>query len=101
MQEIVISDRKIGPQFPPFIVAEMSGNHNGSLERALRLVDAAKAAGADAIKLQTYTPETMTLPLRTGEFFITDKNSLWHGKTLYELYQEAHTPWDWHEVIFQ
>ena len=86
---------------PPLIVAEMSGNHNQSLERALSIVDAAAESGADAVKLQTYTADTMTLPLRTGDFLITDEESPWHGKTLYELYEEAHTPWDWHKPIFE
>ena len=84
----------------PFIVAEMSGNHNGSLEQALAIVDAAAAAGADAIKLQTYTAETMTLDLNSPEFTVSDPESLWFGRTLYDLYQEAHTPWDWHAQIF-
>lgn len=85
----------------PFIIAEMSGNHNGSLDRALKLVEAAAASGADAIKLQTYTAETMTLDLQDGDFLISDPKSLWSGRTLYSLYEEAHTPWDWHEPIFR
>lgn len=84
----------------PFIIAEMSGNHNGSLERALAIVDAAADAGASALKIQTYTPDTMTLDLRRGEFLISDPKSLWKGKTLYELYREAMTPWEWHARIF-
>lgn len=84
----------------PFIIAEMSGNHNQSLERALEIVEAAAKAGADAIKLQTYTADTMTLDISEGEFFIEDKNSLWAGRSLYDLYQEAHTPWHWHKPIF-
>lgn len=84
----------------PFIIAEMSGNHNQSLERALAIVDAAVAAGVDAIKIQTYTAETMTLDIDTGEFFIADPNSLWKGESLYHLYEKAHTPWEWHKPIF-
>jgi len=78
----------------------MSGNHNQSLERALAIVDAAVAAGVDAIKIQTYTAETMTLDIDTGEFFIADPNSLWKGESLYHLYEKAHTPWEWHKPIF-
>lgn len=85
----------------PFIIAEMSGNHNGSLDHALSIVDAAAAAGADAIKLQTYTAETMTLNIAEGEFVINDPKSLWRGRALYDLYQEAHTPWEWHAPIMQ
>ena len=83
----------------PFIIAEMSGNHNQSLERALQLVDAAASAGAHAIKLQTYTADTMTLPLRDKEFIISDPTSIWAGQSLYDLYEKAHTPWDWHKPI--
>ena len=85
----------------PLVIAEMSGNHNQSLETALAIVQAAADAGADAIKLQTYTADTITLDVRTGPFVITDKNSPWVGRKLYELYQEAHTPWQWHKPIFQ
>lgn len=98
-KEIKLSDRMIGGNNPPFIIAEMSGNHNQSLERALAIVDAAAAAGAHALKIQTYTPDTMTLNLSIGEFFISDPKSLWKGKSLYELYKEAMTPWEWHEPI--
>lgn len=101
MSEITIANRKIGQNHAPFIIAEISGNHNGSLENALKLVDAAKEAGAHAVKLQTYTPDSMTLNLNKDEFLITDKDSLWHGMTLYQLYQEAQTPWEWHQPIFQ
>lgn len=84
----------------PMIIAEMSGNHNQSLERALAIVDAAAKAGVDAIKLQTYTADTMTLDISEGEFFIADKDSLWKGESLYNLYQQAYTPWEWHKPIF-
>lgn len=95
-----IAHRTIGLDAPPFIIAEMSGNHNQSLDRALAIVDAAAKAGAHALKIQTYTADTMTLDLEKDEFFITDPNSLWQGKSLYKLYQEAHTPWEWHKPIF-
>ena len=85
----------------PFIIAEMSGNHNQSLERALAIVDAAADAGVDAVKIQTYTADTMTIDIDTGEFFISDKDSLWKGETLYHLYEKAHTPWEWHKAIFE
>lgn len=84
----------------PFIIAEMSGNHNHSLERALQIVDAAAEAGVDALKLQTYTADTMTIDKSDGEFFIEDPNSLWKGESLYSLYQKAYTPWEWHKPIF-
>lgn len=96
---ISIGGRSIGPGQPPFIVAELSANHNGSIDRALALVDAAKAAGADAVKLQTYTPDTITLNHDAPEFRIT--GGPWAGRTLYDLYQEAYTPWEWHEALFK
>lgn len=100
MRAINIGDRWIGDNHKPFIVAEMSGNHNGDINRALELVKAAADAGADALKLQTYTADTITINHRGGLFEITDKESLWYGKNLYELYQEAYTPWEWHKEIF-
>ncbi|MFA6238847.1 MAG: pseudaminic acid synthase [Bacteriovorax sp.] len=100
MSEIKIGNRFVGKNHPPFIIAEMSGNHNHSLERAFQIIEAAAKAGAHALKIQTYTPETMTLNLNSGEFLIEDKNSLWNGRNLYDLYGEAHTPWDWHGPIF-
>lgn len=96
--EIRIAGRAIGPGHPPYIVAELSGNHNGELARALALLEAAKAAGADAVKLQTYRPETMTIEHDARDFRI--EQGLWAGRTLYELYAEAHTPWEWHEALF-
>ncbi|WP_343059998.1 pseudaminic acid synthase [Saccharibacillus deserti] len=84
----------------PFIIAEMSGNHNHSLERAMEIVDAAAACGVQALKLQTYTADTMTLDLKEGDFFISDPDNLWTGQSLYELYQQAYTPWEWHKPIF-
>jgi N-acetylneuraminate synthase len=85
----------------PFVIAEMSGNHNRSIDNALAIVQAAADAGADAIKLQTYTADTITLDIRTGPFVITDPNSPWVGRKLYELYEEAHTPWEWHKPLFE
>ena len=96
---IQIGTRPIGISAPPFIIAEMSGNHNQSLDRALALVDAAAEAGAHAVKLQTYTADTITLDVRGGAFEITDKDSLWAGKNLHDLYKEAYTPWEWHRPI--
>jgi pseudaminic acid synthase len=102
MNDVInIGGRLIGNAQRPFIIAELSGNHNQSLERALALIDAAADAGADAVKLQTYTADTMTLNLNHGDFSITDKNSLWFGRSLYDLYEEAHTPWEWHEALFK
>lgn len=85
----------------PFIIAEMSGNHNHSLERALEIVDAAADAGVDALKIQTYTADTITIDKNDGEFLIADPNSLWKGESLYSLYQKAYTPWEWHKPIFE
>lgn len=98
---INIAGRKIGPDQPPFVIAEMSGNHNQSLERALAIVDAAAKTGAHALKIQTYTPDTMTINLDEREFRIVDKKSLWEGASLYKLYGEACTPWEWHLPIFE
>ena len=96
-----IGNIQIGLNHKPFIIAEMSGNHNQSLERAIKIVEIAAKTGVQAMKLQTYTADTMTLDVKEGEFFIEDKESLWKGKSLYELYEEAHTPWEWHEPIIQ
>ena len=96
---IQINDRLIGLDQPPLIIAEMSGNHNRSLERALAIVKAAAESGAHAVKLQTYTPDTMTIDLDEREFHISDSTSLWAGTSLYKLYGEAYTPWDWHKPI--
>lgn len=96
-----ISSQLVGRQARPYIIAEMSGNHNQSLSRALEIVEAAAKAGAHALKLQTYTADTMTIDLREGEFFIADANSLWKGNSLYDLYKLAHTPWEWHEPIMR
>lgn len=101
MNEIKLEDRLVGPNQPPFIIAEMSGNHNQSLERALEIVEAAATAGAHALKIQTYTADTMTLNLDNDDFYIEDPNSLWNGNTLYTLYQQAYTPWEWHKPIFE
>lgn len=98
--EINIGKYTIGSDNKPFIIAEMSGNHNQSLERALQIVDAAADAGAHALKIQTYTADTITLNARTDDFMINDKNSIWYGRNLYDLYQEAYTPWEWHKPIF-
>jgi pseudaminic acid synthase len=98
---VTIGGRDIGPGLPPFVIAEMSGNHNQSLERAFQIVDAAASAGAHAVKLQTYTADTITLDVRTGEFHIADESSLWKGSSLHELYQLAHTPWEWHGPIME
>ncbi len=101
MKEIQIGHKKIGLGYRPFIIAEMSGNHNQSLERALQIVEAAAACSVDALKLQTYTADTMTLNINHGEFFISDEENLWKGKSLYQLYKEAYTPWEWHQPIFE
>jgi pseudaminic acid synthase len=96
-----IAGRAVGTDAPPFIIAELSGNHNGSLERALSIVDAAAGAGAHALKLQTYTADTITLDVDREEFVITDEESPWAGRRLYDLYAEAHTPWEWHRPIME
>src|ERR1043165_1880777 len=97
MKDIKVGKFTIGKDHKPFIIAEMSGNHNQSLDRALELVDAAAAAGAHALKLQTYTADTITMK---GAYTIQDKNSLWNGKELHDLYKMAYTPWEWHKPIF-
>lgn len=96
-----IGDKNIGLNSIPFIIAEMSGNHNQSIDKALEIVEAAATSGANALKLQTYTADTLTLDIHEDEFFIEDKDSLWEGKSLYDLYQEAYTPWEWHEPIMK
>ena len=101
MRTIKIGDMLVGCDYPPFIVAEMSGNHNQSLDRALEIVEAAKKVGVHAIKLQTYTADTTTIDAENEAFFINDSNSPWKGQSLYKLYQQAYTPWEWHEPIFK
>ena len=98
---IRIGNREIGRDHRPFIIGEISGNHGGSLDRALAIVDAIADSGADAVKLQTYTADTMTLDSNDPTFVVTDESSLWHGARLYDLYDRAHTPWEWHEPIFR
>lgn len=101
MNDITIEHITIGMSHKPFIIAEMSGNHNQSLDRAMAIVDAAAAAGAHAVKLQTYTPDTMTLNATGGLFDINEEGSLWKGRNLFDLYKEAHTPWEWHQALFE
>ena len=101
MTDFSVEEFKIGRNHKPFIIVEMSGNHNQSLDRALEITEAAAKTGAHALKLQTYTADTMTLDIKEGDFFINDKNSLWNGHNLYDLYKIAHTPWEWHEPIIK
>jgi len=96
-----IGNLNIGTNFPPVIIAEMSGNHNQSLEMALKIVEAAAKAGAHILKLQTYTADTITLDVDEGEFFISDEESLWKGKSLHDLYKTTYTPWEWHAKIME
>jgi pseudaminic acid synthase len=100
MKNFFTLEQHIGIGSPPFIIAEMSGNHNQSLERALEIVEAAAKSGAHALKIQTFTPDTMTLDLDEREFYISDPKNLWTGTSLYKLYGEAYTPWEWHKPIF-
>jgi len=101
MKPFYIGQYSIAPGEAPFIIAELSGNHNQSLERALNLVDLAAAAGAHAVKLQTYTPESITIDCDSTDFVIQDPKSLWNGRKLYDLYREAATPYEWHQAIFE
>jgi pseudaminic acid synthase len=100
MKDIQIENITIGTSHKPFVIAEMSGNHNQSIDRAMAIIDAAAEAGAHAVKLQTYTPDTMTINTSGGLFEINDPDSLWKGRNLYDLYKEAHTPWEWHKPLF-
>src|SRR6056297_2909286 len=97
--EFAIAGRAIGPQHPPYVIAEVSANHNGRLEAAMTMIEVASRAGADAVKLQTYRPDTITLDSDAEAFRI--RGGLWDGRTLYELYEEAHTPWEWHKPLFE
>ena len=97
-QKIIINNQIIGMGYPPYVIAELSANHNGSLENAIRLIDLAKKAGASAVKIQTYKPDTITLNHRSDDFML--KDGLWKGRSLYELYEWAHTPWAWHQDLF-
>jgi N-acetylneuraminate synthase len=99
MITMTMAGRRIGPGYPPFVIAEMSANHNGKLDAALRIIDEARKAGADAVKIQTYLPDTLTLNCRKNDFLITD--GLWAGRSLYDLYEWAHTPWEWHADLFK
>ena len=94
-----IKNRNIGLKYKPFIVAELSGNHSGSLKKALKLIKAAKKAGADAVKIQTYTADTITLDHDSQDFMISE--GLWAGQTLHDLYTKAHLPWEWHKPLFE
>lgn len=101
MEEIKIGGISVGHEHKPMVIAEMSGNHNQSLDRALSIIDSAAESGAHAVKLQTYTPDTMTIDHDGGLFTIDDPTSLWKGRNLYDLYKEAHTPWEWHKPLFE
>jgi len=101
MREVRIGKHMVGPGHRPFVIAEMSGNHNGSLDRALAIVDAVAASGAQALKLQTYRADTITIDVDTPAFRISSDHSLWGGENLYSLYEKAHTPWEWHAPIFE
>ena len=96
---ITIGEKKIGNDFSPYVIAEMSANHNGDINNAYKIIDMAKATGADAVKMQTYTPDTLTIDCNSPDFQLTD--GLWSGRSLYELYKEAYTPWDWHKPLFE
>lgn len=98
MTGLIIAGRPIGLEHPPYVIAELSANHNGNFDQALRIIDAARDAGADAVKIQTYRPDTITLKSDSEDFQISE--GLWSGHTLYDLYEWAHTPWDWHEALF-
>jgi len=100
-QEIKVAGRVIGADAPVFVIGEMSGNHNGDLDRALRIVDAVADGGATALKIQTYTADTLTIDVDTEPFRVLGDHGLWGGRNLYSLYQEAHTPWDWHAPVFE
>ena len=100
MEKILIGGKEIGEENEAYIIAEMSGNHNGDIDRALRIVEAAAESGVDGIKLQTYTADTITLDCN-NKYFRTLVGSLWEGRTLHDLYEEAHTPWEWHEPIMK
>ncbi|WP_169697699.1 pseudaminic acid synthase [Methylophaga nitratireducenticrescens] len=99
MNEIKILERNIGSDYPPYLIAEMSANHNGDINKAFKIIEIAKKAGADAVKIQTYTPNTLTLDCDLPDFQLTD--GLWGGRSLYQLYEEAYTPWEWHKPLFE
>jgi len=101
MKGIRIGSVPVGAEHPPFVIAELSGNHDGSLDRAIRLVEAAADAGAHAVKLQTYTADTITIDANSADFLISGKDSPWAGRSLHDLYQQAHTPWEWHKPIMR
>lgn len=99
--EVRVGSHAIGREHPPFVIAEMSGNHNGDLDRALAIVDAVADSGAQSLKIQTYTADTITIDVDGPQFRVEEQHGLWGGRTLYQLYDEAHTPWDWHQPIFE